>query len=78
MVDIATGRVELVAVLDRSYLVMQDAFLFILGPGGATAKGVSAKLGEFLGNFCLNGPIFPSLLPYGRNVKLGRFGQNWR
>jgi hypothetical protein len=30
MVDIATGWVELVAVLGRSYLVMQDAFLFIL------------------------------------------------
>jgi len=30
MVDIATGWVKLVAVLGRSYLVMQDAFLFIL------------------------------------------------
>ena len=30
MVDIATGWVELVAVLGRSYLVMQDAFLVIL------------------------------------------------
>jgi hypothetical protein len=30
MVDVATGWVELVAVLGRSYLVMQDAFLFIL------------------------------------------------
>ncbi len=30
MVDIATGWVELVAVLGRSYLVMQDAFLVVL------------------------------------------------
>jgi hypothetical protein len=30
MVDIATGWVEQVAVLGRSYLVIQDAFLFIL------------------------------------------------
>jgi len=31
MVDIATGWVELVAVLGRSYLVMQDAFLSLSG-----------------------------------------------
>ena len=55
MVDIATGWVELVAFLGRSYLVMQDAFLFILGPGGATAKGGKRKVG---GIFGLNGANF--------------------
>jgi hypothetical protein len=73
MVDIATGWVELVAVLGGSYLVMQDAFLFILGPGGATAKGVSAKLGEFSGNFSLNRPIFPFPFALWPKCQIGPF-----
>jgi hypothetical protein len=80
MVDIATGWVELVAFLGRSYLVMEDAFLFILG-WGSDGKRSKRKVGGILGKFGLEWGqffLFPSLLPYGRNVKLGRFGQNRR
>jgi len=53
MVDIATGWVELVAVLDAR------CFSFHLRPWGSDGKrGVSAKLGEFLGNLGLNGANF--------------------
>jgi len=73
MVDIATGWVELVAVLDAR------CFSFHLRPWGATAKGGKRKVGGIFGKFGLEwGQFFPSLLPYGRNVKLGRFGKNRR
>jgi hypothetical protein len=52
-----------------------------LRPWGVDGKRSKRKVGEILGKFGLEWGqffLFPSLLPYGRNVKLGRLGQNRR
>jgi hypothetical protein len=52
-----------------------------LRPWGVDGKRSKRKVGGIFGKFWLRlGQffLFPSLLPYGRNVKLGRFGQNRR